>query len=194
MTVNTRVIRLVLERTDLVAITLRDGLRVQILPSIKFLATCQRHQNAAFIKDQGLLVVWADSPIEVISQAKDIEQQMMQVFARSLDPYDDQLQEKDSQIVQVTEKHSGESDLDPEGYPRVDGLAEAPRKVVLTQAVLCAITLILIIAALGSGWRQIAIQIKVDHNWVRLAFILVMPLQIWLALVRSYSIIRQRCR
>jgi hypothetical protein len=110
---------------------------------------------------------------------------MMQVFARSLDPYDDQLQEKDAQPVQVTEKHSGESDVDSEGFPREDGLTEAPRKVVLIQAVLCAITIILIIAALGSGWRQIAIQIMVDHNWVRLAFILVMPLQIWLALVRS---------
>lgn len=184
MTVNTRVIRLVLERTKLVTITLRDGLRVQILPSIKFLATCQKHQNAAFIKDQGILVVWADSPREVISQAKDIERQMMHVFARSLDPYDEKSQEKESHTVHITEKPSGSSDLDSENMSREDGLAEGPRRIVLTQAVLCAITLILIIAALGSGWRQIAIGIKVDHNWMRLAFILVMPLQIWLALVR----------
>lgn len=184
MTVNTRVIRLVLERTRHVTITLQDGLRVQILPSIKFLATCQKNQNAAFIKDQGILVVWADSPREVITQAKDIECQMIHVFARSLDPYDEKSQEKDGHTVHVTEKASGGSDLDLEKMSREDGLAEGPRRTVLNQAFLSAITLILIIAALGSGWRQIAIEIKVDRNWMRLAFIIVMPLQIWLALVR----------
>lgn len=184
ITVNTRVIRLVVERTRHVTITLQDGLRVQILPSIKFLATCQKHQNAAFIKDQGLLVVWADSPREVITQAKDIERQMMHVFARSLDPYDEKSPEKEGHTVHVTEKASGGSDLDSEKMSREDGLTEDPRRIVLNQAILCALTLILIIAALGSGWRQIAIEIKVDHNWTRLLFILVMPLQIWLALVR----------
>ena len=179
MTVNTRVIQVVLNRTRHMTVTLPDGLHVQILPSFKNLATCQKHQNAAFIKDKGILVVWADSPKEVISQAKNIESQMMHVFARSLDPYDEKNQEKEGQAVHVTEKP-----LDSESSAREDGLVEGPRKVVLNQAVLCAITLILIIAALGSGWRQIAIQIKADHNWIRLAFILVMPLQIWLALVR----------
>ena len=183
MTVSTRVIRLVVERTRLVTITLQDGLHVQILPSIKFLATCQKHQNAAFIKDQGILVVWADSPREVITQAQDIEGQMMHVFARSLDPYDEKSPEKEGHTVRVTEKGVGGSDLDSEKMSREDGLTDDPRRIVLNQAILCAITLILIIAALASGWRQIAIQIKVDHNWIRLAFILVMPLQIWLALV-----------
>lgn len=184
ITVNTRVIRLVVERTRHVTITLQDGLHVQILPSMKFLATCQKHQNAAFIKDQGILVVWADSPRDVITQAKDIERQMMHVFARGLDPYDEKSPEKEGHAVHVTEKPSDGSDLDSEKMSREDGLTEGPRRIVLNQAVLCAITLILIIAALASGWRQIAIEIKVDHNWIRLLFILVMPLQIWLALVR----------
>lgn len=187
MTVSTRVISLVVERTRHVTITLQDGLRIQILPSIKFLPTCQKHQNAAFIKDQGILVVWADSPREVITQAQDIERQMMHVFARSLDPYDEKSPEKDGHSVQVTEKASGGSDADSENMSREDGLAEGPRRVVLNQAILSAITLILIIAALGSGWRHLAIEIKADGNWIRLAFILVMPLQIWLALVRVQS-------
>lgn len=187
MTINTRVVRLVVERTRHVTITLQGGLRIQILPSIKFLATCQKHQNAAFIKDQGILVVWADSPREVITQAKEIERQMMHVFARSLDPYDEKSQEKDGHSVHVTEKASGGSDLDSEKISREDGLTEDPRRIVLNQAILCAITLILIIAALGSGWRQLAIEIKVDRNWIRLAFIIVMPLQIWLALVSARS-------
>ena len=107
----------------------------------------------------------------------------MHVFARNLDPYDEKSQEKEGHNVHVSEKPCDGSDLDAGKIPREDGLAEGPRKIVLNQAVLCAITIILIIAALGSGWRQLAIEIKVDHNWLRLAFILVMPLQVWLALV-----------
>lgn len=183
MTVNTRVINLILERTDLVTVDLHDGLHVQILPSIKFLGGCQRHQNAAFIKDQSILVVWADSPSEIINRAKKIESQMMTVFARGLDPYDEKNQVKAGPAVTITEKPSDGSGLDGDGIAQEDGLLEPPRKIVLNQAVLTGVTLILIVAALGSGWRQVAIEIIVDHKYLRLAFILVVPLQIWLALV-----------
>lgn len=70
MTVSTRVIHLIVQRHDLVNIDLRDGLRIQILLTVMSLANCQRHQNAAFIQDQALLVVWADGPQEVIAQAQ----------------------------------------------------------------------------------------------------------------------------
>lgn len=180
MTVNTRVINLLLQRNDLINIDLRDGLRVQILPSIMFLANCQRHQNAAFIKDRAILVVWADSPQEVISRAEYIEAKMMEIFARGLDPYDEKSGEGDNPPVFGNEATLGTEQVD---IPREDGLTEGPRKIVLNQAVLCAITIMLIIAALGTGWRQIAIEIAVDHKYLRLAFFIVVPLQVWLALV-----------
>lgn len=60
---------------------------------------------------------------------------------------------------------------------------DGSRRVVLIQPLLTAITLILVFAAIGSGWKQIALQIKVDHKWIRLAFVSVAPLQIWLGLV-----------
>lgn len=64
-----------------------------------------------------------------------------------------------------------------------DLATEKPRKTVLIQAILTGITLLLIIAALGSGWRQIAIETFVDKSMMRLVFFAVVPLQIWLALV-----------
>ena len=182
MTVSTRVINLILARTNQVTVDLHDGLRVQILPDITNLGGCQRHQNAAFIKDQSLLLVWADSPIEVVERATKIQSQMMFVFARGLDPYDEKKPE-DSSTVTVTEKTSDGSELGDDGVAREDGLLEPPRKIVLNQAILTGFTLILIIAALGSGWRQIAIEVTIDHQYLRLAFIFVVPLQIWLALV-----------
>lgn len=179
MTVNTRVIHLILQRHDLVHIDLREGLRVQILPNIMCLANGQRHQNAAFIKDHAILVVWADSPQEVISRAEYIEAQMMEIFARGLDPYD----EKSAGGIIVTELPAGAEPVEGE-IPREDGLSEGPRKIMLNQAVLTAITLVLIIAALGTGWRQMAIETAVDHSYLRMAFFIVVPLQVWLALVR----------
>lgn len=182
MTVNTRVIHLILQRQDLVHIDLREGLRVQILPNIMCLANGQRHQNAAFIKDQAILVVWADSPQEIISRAEYIEAQMMEIFARGLDPYDEKSAQGINQIF-VTELSAG-AEPPEAAIPREDGLPEGPRKIMLNQAVLTAITLLLIIAALGTGWRQMAIETAVDHSYLRMAFFIVVPLQVWLALVR----------
>lgn len=182
MTVNTRVIHLILQRHDLVHIDLREGLRVQILPNIMCLANGQRHQNAAFIKDLAILIVWADSPQELISRAEYIESQMLEIFARGLDPYDEKPANTMSQIM-VTELPGGAESTEA-AIPREDGLSEGPRKIMLNQAVLTGVTLILIVAALGTGWRQMAVETAVDHSYLRMALFIVVPLQIWLALVR----------
>ena len=176
MTVNTSVIRTIMQN-DVQFVPLPNGLRLQVLPSIPYLANCQRHQNAAFIHDLGILVVWADNPKECAKRAKDIEQQLIQVFSQGMSGFDEPKED-----VMVDEKPVDE--FDPEtGVPREDGVTDKPRRIKLNQAVLCAATLFLIVAALASGWRQIAIELTVDKSWVRLAFVAVMPLQIWLALV-----------
>ena len=61
---------------------------------------------------------------------------------------------------------------------------EKPRQIVLIQPMLGAATLLLTILAIGSGWRQIAIETYVDRNYVRAAFAAVALPQMWLALVR----------
>lgn len=102
MTVSTRVIHLILQRHDLVNTDLRDGLRIQILPTALSLANCQRHQNAPFIQDHALLVLWADGPQEVIAQAQNIEGKMREIFARGLYPYGEE-----SQPVVISESTEG---------------------------------------------------------------------------------------
>ena len=179
MTVNTRVIKLFLRRQDLAYVPLKDGLHLQILPSISFLPTCQKHHFAAFIQDAGVLVVWDDEPKHLLVRAKHIEAQLMKMIWSEADdaPYD--------------EKENKGGDVAVNEVPAEDGIdgedlelrSSKPRKLVLIQAILCALTLIITIAAIGSGWRQIAIEVKVDMAMLRLAFILVVPLQIWLALV-----------
>lgn len=61
------------------------------------------------------------------------------------------------------------------------------RSTNLQNTVLVAFTLCLIAIILGAGFRQIAIEITVDHNYVRLAFLALTPIQIFFTLVSSCS-------
>ena len=172
-------------QNDVQFVPLPNGLRLQVLPSIPYLADCQRHQNAAFIHDLGILVVWADNPKEGAKRAQDIESQLIQVFSQGMSGFDEKMKEGEVVVDEVPAE-----EYDPEsGVPRENGVTDPPRRIKLNQAVLCAATLFLIVAALASGWRQIAIELVVDKGWIRLAFVAVMPLQIWLALVREYQMI-----
>ena len=174
-------------QSDVHFVPLPNGLRLQVLPSIPYLADCQRNQNAAFIHDLGILAVWADNPKECAKRAQDIEAQVIQVFSQGMSGFDEKMGE-------VVVEEVPADDIDPEtGVPRENGVSDPPRRIKLNQAVLCAGTIFLIIAALASGWRQIAIEITVDKNWMRLAFIAVMPLQIWLALVCNLLTDCRRC-
>lgn len=180
MTVSTRVINLILQREDLVYIQLKDGLKLQILPNIAFLPTCQKYQNAAFIKDQAILIVWADSPKEILARAAAIEEQMMWVFSQGMSPYGEEVDEKKEQhdvnVVEIAP--------DADGYGQEEGYVEKPRPIHLTQAIMTGLTLILVIAAMGSGWRKMAIETAVDNDYIRWALLAFVPVQIWLALVR----------
>lgn len=101
----------------------------------------------------------------------------MEIFVRDLDPYDEK-----SQLVVISEL-TEEFEQSEGSMPREDGLTDRPRKLVLNQSILTAITLPLINLALATGWRRIALGIAVDHAYLRLAFFAVVPLQAWLALV-----------
>jgi len=59
------------------------------------------------------------------------------------------------------------------------------RSTNLLNTILVALTLILITVMLGAGFRQIAIEITVDHNYTRLAFLALTPIQIFFTLVSS---------
>lgn len=179
MTVNTRVIKLFLRRQDLPYVPLKDGLRIQILPNITYLPTCQKHHFAAFIKDTSILVVWDDEPKHLLVRAQRIEEQLMSMIWDSSSEMDEKMTNK-SQNVLVTEvPQEG-----PDGEIVYEELiTEKPRKLVLIQATITALTLAILVGAIGGGWRNIVIELAVDKSMLRLAFAAVVPFQMWLALV-----------
>ena len=181
ISIKDRVVTVLLSQPDLLYIPIQDNLRLQIVPDIEYVPRCQRSQGAAFCKNQDMLVVWGDSVDATEQRADKYLKQMVEVFSQG---FGGAYSEKEKDTVMVKEmamdgsEDAYSGDLDPE-----DNYQEPRRKIVLIQAVLTGLTLLLLVAAIGSGFRQIAIEIGIDHSYIRLAFVIVVPLQMWLALV-----------
>lgn len=180
ISIKDRVVTVLLSQPDLLYIPIQDNLRLQVVPDVEYIPRCQRSQGAAFCKNQDMLVVWGDSVDATEQRADKYLKQMVEVFSQGLGAYSEK--EKDNVVVKEMPMDGSEDaysgDMDPE-----DNVQEPRRKIVLIQATLTAMTLLLIVAAIGSGFRQIAIEIGIDHDYIRLAFIIAVPFQMWLALV-----------
>ena len=181
ITIKDRVVTVLLSQPDLLYIPIQDNLRLQIVPDVEYIPRCQRSQGAAFCKNQDMLVVWGDSVDATEQRADKYLKQMVEVFSQGLGGNHNE-KEKDSVMVREMAVDGSDdafsSDMDVE-----DNYQEPRRKIVLIQAFLTGLTLLLIVAAIGSGFRQIAIELGIDHSYIRLAFIIVVPFQMWLALV-----------
>ena len=178
MTVNSRVIKSFLQWSpDAVDVPLTNGLRVQILPTMEDLPRARKHQFAAFVASEGLLVIWDDDALHLVERARAIESELMELVWQS-----------------------GIADQD-EGSRGGPGVAEAEvdeetgdvkpdkRPIHLQNSVLVALTMIVVLVALGAAWRQLAIEVSVDGDYTRLALIALFPIQIFFTLFFAQVII-----
>ncbi|KAI1270584.1 glycosyl transferase family group 2-domain-containing protein [Xylariaceae sp. FL1019] len=184
MTVNTRVINVILasRRTTYDYIPLPDGLRLQVLPSMRELPKCQKHHFAAFIQDLQIMVVWDDEPKKVLARADALERQLMKMIWGSAD------EEEEEEETEKGEKGQGvEVDVTP--IDLESGGDAKDRRVKLTSPLSVALTLAFSIAIIGIGFRKLAFEIATDHSFVRLALVVVSPLQLWVGFFFFQTII-----
>src|SRR6478609_3945332 len=119
MTVNSRVIKTFLQWSpDAVDVPLTNGLRVQILPTIEDIPRARKHQFAAFVASEGLLVVWDDDALHLVKRAKLIESELMELVWKT-GPMDPEQDEKQAAPIQATEAEIDEESgqLKPEKRP-----------------------------------------------------------------------------
>ncbi|KAF2225809.1 glycosyl transferase family group 2-domain-containing protein [Elsinoe ampelina] len=184
MTVNSRVVKTFLmwnpESPD---IPLSNGLRVQILPSMDYLPRARKHQYAAVVAAEGLLVVWDDDANHIVERATFIVDDLAKIIwesgnddARWDDTYE---KEKDSPSIHTEEVFDEET-----GH-----IKPQERATHLQNSVLVGITLALITIMVGAGFRQIAIEIAVDNGYIRCAFLLLTPVQIFFTLFFAQVIV-----
>lgn len=135
-----------------------------------------------------MLVVWDDDPNHILVRAQNIEDQLMSMIWKEQDEEDaDEKTAPHSKLasqapsIQIMEfARSAGSDMEV-------AYEEPPRRPVLIQAMATALTLAISVAAIGTGFRRVAVELGTDGRYVRLAFVAVAPLQLWLALVSLVS-------
>src|SRR5437868_6351406 len=95
MTVNSRVIKTFLQWSpDAVDVPLLNGLRIQILPTIDDLPRARKHQFAAFIASDAILVVWDDDALHIIQRAKHIESELMELVWKTGESTEEETRKK----------------------------------------------------------------------------------------------------
>ncbi|KAF2110810.1 glycosyl transferase family group 2-domain-containing protein [Lophiotrema nucula] len=175
MTINTRVIKLIMARSELPYVELTPGLRLQVIPNIRSLPHCQKHQSAAFIAEQQILVVWEDDPKKLLERGTYIQDTLMRMIWGNESAYPGEEKEEKKEPYSEVNALSDESDVEL-------AIESQKRPIVLIQPFLIGATLLLVIAALGGGWREIAVQTFLDRTYLRVAFAACIVPQIWLGL------------
>ncbi|RYP89456.1 hypothetical protein DL769_000007 [Monosporascus sp. CRB-8-3] len=184
ITVNTRVINIIMaaRRVARDYIPLPGGLRLQVLRSMRDLPRCQKHHFAAFIEDTQMLVVWDDNPKNIFTRAANLEKQLMQMIWGTDEGEEDESEQDEKGGPAVQENGVDELDLEATAL-------EPKRKTQLTSPIMVAITLILCFLCLGTGLRALALEIATDNNYVRLALVAVIPVQLFVSLFFFQSIV-----
>jgi cellulose synthase/poly-beta-1,6-N-acetylglucosamine synthase-like glycosyltransferase len=182
MTVNSRVIKTFLQWSpDAVEVPLLNGLSIQIIPTIDDLPRARKHQFAAFVAQEAILIVWDDDALNIIKRAESIERELMElVWKAGENMVDDTKSAKSGKSVNVTtiEIDQETGDVMPERRP-----------TVLINTIIVAFTLMIVVVALGAGYRQIAIETEVDGTYLRYAFIALTPVQIFFTLFFAQVIV-----
>lgn len=176
MTVKSRIIKYALQSVELPFVQMQPGLRLQVVPDFDALPFCQRGQSAAFVARHQLLVVWQDDPKLLLQRAQQLQNALARTLCGAeLDDDDDNIKAK-TPLDDLTASN--------DSLAKSDDAGNVPRRTKLWQAIYTGISVMLLTAAIGSGWRQVAIQQIQEPNWLRLLFILCLPAQFWLSLVR----------
>jgi len=174
MTVCTSVIRILLRQNRSPFIKIKSGLHLQVLPSFDYLPRCQKHQYAAFIADRGLLIVWDDDPNRILERAEELEKTLVKMVWRNHSAYPEANEKVDDvQIEEVEVTSDVES-----GHA-----STKPRPIMMLQAIYTALAITTSMTIIALGWRQVAIEIAMDHQYLRVCLVLAILPVFWLSLV-----------
>jgi hypothetical protein len=178
MTVNSRVIKTFLSWSpDAVDVPLMNGLRIQILPTMEDLPRARKHQFAAFVAAEALLVVWDDDLLHLVQRAEAIESELMELVWETGNQDDDD--EKKAPVG------VSEYEIDEES----GAIKLEARPVHMQNTYLVSITMVLVVTSIGAAWRELAVEISVDGSYARLALCALFPVQIFFTLFFAQVIV-----
>jgi hypothetical protein len=134
----------------------------------------RRHQYAAFIASNSLLVVWDDDPLHLIPRAKEIESELV----RFVWDHANSIQTGKNSATSST------SVLELDEEAGVTAATERPIMYYNSFLVACSVCLLTVL--IGLGYQNIASEVLQIQRWTSLAFLVMTPVNFFLTLVRLY--------
>ncbi|KAK7526800.1 glycosyl transferase family group 2-domain-containing protein [Phyllosticta citriasiana] len=165
LTVKSKVVSTYIERATDSEIPIKDGLRIQIIPTVEELVYARKHQYAAFIASESMLVVWDDNPPNLPNRAESIQSDLLK---SALDSYEHGLREKGPIVA--------EEEVDAEAG------TEKPRPTMYYNTILTGFSLCLLVVLSGLGWATIAKEVLLLRRYASLAFLAMIPIDWFLAM------------
>lgn len=177
MTVNSRVIKSYLEWSpETTEVPLGDGQRIQMVPTVADLAHARKAQCAAFISEDGLLVVWDDNALNLMDRATKIESELMKLVWTNTEKHDDDedVAQFNLQGSRTIKRCAADFATDLE----TGGLLVPKRPVHKINAFLISVTILVVTCSIGAAIRSIVHECRADGFWPRVALLSMVPLQI----------------
>lgn len=155
-------------------VPLLNGLRIQIVPTFEELYTAKRHQYAAFVSSEALLVVWDDEPTNLLTRAKEIESELLKFVWKTANDM-----ENDN-----GGGSSGASDFEVDEETGLM-MTTKERPILLYNCFLVSCSLCLLTVLIGLGYVKLADEIVELHKYISLLLVLMTPVNAFLTLVSS---------
>jgi len=180
MTVASKMITMLLDSApDAIDVPLRNGLRVQVLPTMEDLTRARIPQCAAFIAQERLLVVWDDDCNQLVNRAQTIEDDLMElVWASEEDSTKQILEKKSRATITAIMSENGSMTYDMEAA----GAELGARPVKIYNTIYVTGTIFLVIVFIGFGTRTLVVESMVDRSYLRFLLLLLIPVQIFFSL------------
>jgi hypothetical protein len=155
---------------EAVNVPLLNGLRIQILPSFEDLSQARRHQYAAFLSTESLLVVWDDEPTHLLQRARTIEAELLKFVWKTAN-------EAEGEKGEISES---EYEVDEE----TGDITQKERPILLYNSFMVGCSLCLLTVLIGLGYVKITSDIVELKSWQSLAFLAMTPVNAFMTLVR----------
>jgi hypothetical protein len=127
-------------------------------------------------------VVWDDEPKNLIHRAEKFEESLLRMIWYDGGNEDESADEK-KETANVSVSNVDGHDDGVAADELEEALVIENRPTLLINPIMVGMTITLLVAALGLGWRSLAQEFAIDGNFIRLALLAVTPMQIFVSLV-----------
>ncbi|KAL7424393.1 hypothetical protein Q5752_000075 [Cryptotrichosporon argae] len=158
-----------------------ENTRIQILDEVEHLARARKHQYAAFIRSEGVLVVWADHVENVMAAADALEEALIQFIWRGEDEnrrinqamlVDAAVEMDEKEAMSVLEEGLDGEDVEARRLKR----QWKERPIRLIAPVTDGGSIIIAFCLLALGLRTLVKEFMLDGGYVRFALVAFFPL------------------